>query len=147
MKIKQYKGLKAVKQVQKISDAQVMQELENIRRQRTRDIPVTDRPAQNGDEVIIDIWGNNQATIRQTISPDGFINVPNLGLVSLNGMTVKSADSYLRKKFGKIYPVDGENPESDIKLTLGNIRSIQVNILGEVAVPGTYSLSSLMSSS
>ena len=54
MKLKQYKGLKAVKQMQKISDAQVMQELENIRRQRTRDIPVTDRPAQNGDEVIID---------------------------------------------------------------------------------------------
>ena len=96
-----------------------------------------------GDEVIIDIWGSNEATIRQTISPDGFINVPNLGLISLNGMTVKNADSYLRKKFGKIYPVDGENPESDIKLTLGNIRSIQVNILGEVAVPGTYSLSSL----
>ena len=57
MKIKQYKGLKAVKKVQKISDAQVMQELENIRRQRTRDIPVTDRPAQLGDEVIIDYAG------------------------------------------------------------------------------------------
>ena len=57
MKLKQYKGLKAVKQVQKISDAQVMQELESIRRQRTRDIPVTDRSAQNGDEVIIDYAG------------------------------------------------------------------------------------------
>ena len=57
MKIKQYKGLKAVKQVQKISDAHVMQELENIRRQRTRNIPVTDRAAQNGDEVIIDYAG------------------------------------------------------------------------------------------
>lgn len=96
-----------------------------------------------GDEVIIDIWGSNETTIRQTISPDGFINVPNLGIVSLNGMTVREADSYLRKKFGRIYPVDGENPESDIKLTIGNIRSIQVNILGEVSVPGTYSLSSL----
>ena len=57
MKIKQYKGLKAVKQVQKISDAQVMQELENIRRQRTQNIPVTDRGAENGDEVIIDYAG------------------------------------------------------------------------------------------
>lgn len=57
MKIKQYKGLKAVKQVQKITDAQVMQELENIRRQRTENIPVTDRPAQVGDEVIIDYAG------------------------------------------------------------------------------------------
>jgi len=57
MKIKQYKGLKAVKQAQKITDTQVMQELENIRRQRTRNIPVTDRSAQNGDEVIIDYAG------------------------------------------------------------------------------------------
>ena len=57
MKIKQYKGLKAVKQVQTITDAHVLQELENIRRQRTRNIPVTDRAAQNGDEVIIDYAG------------------------------------------------------------------------------------------
>ena len=57
MTIKQYKGLKAIKQVQKITDAQVMQELENIRRQRTKNIPVTDRGAENGDEVIIDYAG------------------------------------------------------------------------------------------
>ena len=57
MKIKQYKGLKAVKQVQKISDAHVMQELENIRQQRTKTIEINDRPAQNGDEVIIDYAG------------------------------------------------------------------------------------------
>ena len=57
MKIKMYKGLKAFKQVQKVSDAQVLQELENIRRQRTKNIPVTDRSAQNGDEVIIDYAG------------------------------------------------------------------------------------------
>ena len=57
MKLKQYKGLKAVKQMQKISDAQVMQELENIRRQRTKVVPVEGRSAQNGDEVIIDYAG------------------------------------------------------------------------------------------
>ena len=57
MKLNQYKGLKAVKKAQKISDAHVMQELENIRQQRTKVIAVTDRPAQNGDEVIIDYAG------------------------------------------------------------------------------------------
>ena len=57
MKLNQYKGLKAVKKVQKISDAHVMQELENIRQQRTKTIEVNDRPAQNGDEVIIDYAG------------------------------------------------------------------------------------------
>ena len=96
-----------------------------------------------GDEVIIDIWGNNQATIRQTISPDGTINIPDIGLVSLNGMTIKQADSYMKRKLGQIYSVDGEDAKSEIKLTLGNIRTIQVNIMGEVAVPGTYYLSSL----
>lgn len=96
-----------------------------------------------GDEVIIDIWGDNQATIRQTISPDGTINIPDLGVISLNGMTVKSADSYLRKKLGQIYSVDGADAKSEIKLTLGNIRTIQVNVLGEAATPGTYNLSSL----
>ena len=96
-----------------------------------------------GDEVIIDIWGTNQATIRQTISPDGTINIPDIGLVSLNGMTVKAADSYMRKKLGQIYSVDGEDAKSEIKLTLGNIRTIQVNMMGELANPGTYYLSSL----
>ena len=96
-----------------------------------------------GDEVIIDIWGTNQATIRQTISPEGTINIPDIGMVNLNGMTVKEADSYMRRKLGQIYSVDGDNAKSEIKLTLGNIRTIQVNLMGEVANPGTYYLSSL----
>ena len=50
-----------------------------------------------GDEVIIDIWGASQNTMRETISPDGYIKVENIGLIYLNGMTIKEADSYLRK--------------------------------------------------
>ena len=96
-----------------------------------------------GDEIFIDIWGANQANIRQVISPDGTINIPDLGLVNLNGMTVKEADSYMRRRLGQIYSVDGENAKSDIKLTLGNIRTIQVHVMGEVTNPGTYYLSSL----
>lgn len=96
-----------------------------------------------GDEVIIDVWGSNEATIRQTISPDGFINIPNLGMVTLNGMTIKESEQYLRKKLAQIYPVEGEDAASDFKLTLGNIRTIQVSVTGEVVVPGTYSISSL----
>ncbi|MDE5955335.1 MAG: SLBB domain-containing protein, partial [Bacteroidales bacterium] len=95
-----------------------------------------------GDEIIIDIWGTNQATIRQTISTEGTINIPDLGLVNLNGMTIKEADAYMRRMLGRIYSVDGSDAGSEIKLTLGNIRTIQVNMMGEVAVPGTYYLSS-----
>lgn len=96
-----------------------------------------------GDEVIIDIWGTNQATIRQTISPDGFINIDDIGIVYLSGMTVKEADSFMRRKLNQIYSVAGDNPKSEMKLTLGSIRTIQVNIMGEVVMPGTYYLSSL----
>ena len=95
-----------------------------------------------GDEVIIEIWGTNQATIRSTISAEGTINIQDIGLVNLNGMTVKEADAYMRKMLGRIYKVDGDDAASEIKLTLGNIRTIQVNMMGEVAVPGTYHVSS-----
>jgi len=97
-----------------------------------------------GDEIIIDIWGANQNTIRQSISPDGYINIENLGLVYLSGMTIQNAESYLRKELNKIYSgITKDNPTSEIKVTLGQIRTIQINVMGEVVAPGTYALSSL----
>jgi protein involved in polysaccharide export with SLBB domain len=96
-----------------------------------------------GDEVIIDIWGTNQTTIRQTITPDGYINISDVGPVYLNGQTIRGVEEYLRQKLNKIYSgIDSDDPTSDIKVTLGQIRTIQINVMGEVAVPGTYELSS-----
>lgn len=95
-----------------------------------------------GDEVIIDIWGASENTIRQQISPEGNIQVSGIGPVHLNGMTIKEANSYLQSEFAKIYAgISGDQPTSQIKLTLGDIRTIQINVMGEVAVPGTYRLS------
>ena len=95
-----------------------------------------------GDVVIIDIWGTNQVAIQETISPDGTINLKDIGLVYLNGMTVSQATDHLRKTMNKIYAgLSDENPTSHIKITLGNSRTIQVNIMGEVYQPGTYALS------
>ncbi|WP_300703370.1 SLBB domain-containing protein [Bacteroides sp.] len=95
-----------------------------------------------GDEVIIDIWGASENTIRQVISPEGSIQVKDLGPVHLNGMTVKEANAYLQREFSKIYSgIGGNDPNSQIRLTLGDIRTIQINIMGEVSVPGTYTLS------
>ena len=95
-----------------------------------------------GDEIIIDIWGNNQVSIQETISPDGAISIDNLGLVFLNGMTVNQATNYLRKELNKLYAgLADENPTSHIKVSLGNSRTIQVNVMGEVYQPGTYALS------
>lgn len=99
-----------------------------------------------GDEIIVDIWGNSELTFRQKISPEGNINVPNIGPIFLNGMQIKEASVRIRKAFSRIYSdLSSSNPGTFIKISLGNIRSIQVNIMGEVVLPGTYTLSSFAS--
>lgn len=96
-----------------------------------------------GDEVIIDIWGTSQNTIRQQISPDGTINIEKIGPVSLSGMTVSEANGYLKRVLGKTYSgLDAPDGTLEIRLTLGNTRTIQINVMGEVVQPGTYALSS-----
>lgn len=96
-----------------------------------------------GDEVIIDIWGTSQNTIRQQISPDGTINIEKIGPVSLSGMTVSEANGYLKRVLGKTYSgLDAPDGTLEIRLTLGNARTIQINVMGEVIQPGTYALSS-----
>ena len=92
-----------------------------------------------GDEVIVDVWGASQNTMRLEISPDGYVNISNLGPVYLNNMTIKDARQLLKQELGKIYADSANN----IQVTLGNIRTIQVNVMGEVRAPGTYALSSL----
>ena len=96
-----------------------------------------------GDEIIIDIWGENEASLRQEISPEGNIMVSQVGPVYLNGLTIQQANDKIKGVFARKYSgVSGDNPDSQIRVTLGQIRTIQVNIMGEVQVPGTYRLSS-----
>lgn len=97
-----------------------------------------------GDEVIVDVWGASEASIRQIISPDGNIIVEGIGPIHLSGLTVREANERIKHVFGKIYAgIGAEN--TFVKLTLGEIRSIQVNVMGEVMMPGTYTLPSLAS--
>lgn len=99
-----------------------------------------------GDEVIIDIWGNSEETIRATISPEGSITIPNLGPVYLSGKLINEASSYMKNMLARIYSdLNSENPGTFLKVSLGQIRSIQVNVMGEVMMPGTYTLPSLAS--
>lgn len=96
-----------------------------------------------GDEIIIDIWGENERSLREEISPEGNIMIEQVGPVYLNGLTIREANDKLRGVFSQIYAgVSGEEPSSDVRVTLGRLRTIQVNVLGEVATPGTYRLSS-----
>ncbi len=96
-----------------------------------------------GDELIIDVWGVNEATIRQTVTSEGKIYISQVGPVELSGLTIDEAVVRLKKALSSKYSLGGSNPASKLSVTLGNIRSIQVNVMGEVKVPGTYRLSSL----
>jgi len=94
-----------------------------------------------GDEVIIDIFGRNQTTLRSTISPEGSINVDVLGPLYLSGMTIEEANKFLKKRLSQIYGGLNSRADTDMRLSLGQIRTIQVNVLGDVANAGTYRLS------
>lgn len=95
-----------------------------------------------GDEVVIEIWGANEASIRETISPEGRISVSQIGPIYLNGLTIKQANAQVRRVFAQNYAgVMGDAPVSDVSLSLGAVRTIQVHVFGEVEVPGTYRLS------
>ncbi len=99
-----------------------------------------------GDELVIDIWGNSELSVRQTISPDGTITVPHIGPIYLQGLEIKEAAAKIKTAFGRIYSdLRSANPKTFIKTSVGNIRSIKVNIMGEVVLPGTYTMSSFSS--
>ena len=93
-----------------------------------------------GDEVVINIWGNNEDHIRQTISPEGSIFVSQIGPIYLNGLSINKANQIVKELFASKY-ADVAGDGSDISLTLGNLRTIQVDIMGEVVTPGTYRVS------
>lgn len=93
-----------------------------------------------GDEVIIDIWGANEEHMRQIISPEGSIMIEQLGPVYLNGMTINAANSHIKNAFSKKY-AGVNDEETDIQLTLGETRSVIINVMGEVETPGTFLVS------
>lgn len=92
-----------------------------------------------GDNVIIDVWGASQETFEGEISPDGTVTIEGIGPIKLAGLTVSQANATLKQRLGRYYN------DSNIQLTLGSTRSIQVQVMGEVQTPGTYTLSSLSS--
>ncbi len=88
-----------------------------------------------GDAVAIEIYGASQQSIDATISPDGYVTIPDFGPVQLSGLTVDQANSRLRSQLGTRYS------SSQIRLSVGQTRTILVNVMGEVNFPGTYTLS------
>ena len=105
----------------------------------------TDYRLGPGDQVVIEVWGASEANIVQKVTPDGYISIPDVGPIAVNGLTVQAASNRIRAKLSKIYSgmkTANVDLSTNVKVSLGKIRTIQVNIMGEVARPGTYALSS-----
>lgn len=92
-----------------------------------------------GDVVIIDVWGASQETFTETVSPDGTITIEGVGPIKLGGLSVSAATSRLKARLGEFYS------DCRVSLSVGETRSIIVQVLGDVVMPGTYTLSSLSS--
>lgn len=92
-----------------------------------------------GDAVYIDIYGASQKSIETTVTPDGFVNIDGYGPVQVSGLTVAQANAQLKSTLGQRYS------SSQIKLSVGQTRTIMVNVMGEVRNPGTYTLSAFAS--
>ena len=88
-----------------------------------------------GDVVNVDVWGASQETVSETISPDGTITIEGIGVIQLGGLTVSQAKSRLKQVLGPRYQ------GSKIDLTVGQTRTITVSVMGEVKVPGTFTMS------
>ncbi|WP_370861025.1 SLBB domain-containing protein [Parabacteroides faecis] len=98
-----------------------------------------------GDELLINVWGDSELNLKLKISPEGTILIPNLGPVSISGLTIGAAENRIRQELGRIMSTlsgDTDGANTFVSVSLGQIRSIKVNIVGEVVAPGTYTLPS-----
>ena len=96
-----------------------------------------------GDELLINVWGDSELNLKLKVSPEGTILIPNLGPVSVSGLTIETAENRIRQELGRIMSTlsgDTDGANTFVSVSLSQIRSIKVNIVGEVVAPGTYTL-------
>jgi len=94
------------------------------------------------DELLIDLSGDNEANYKLKVSPDGTIRLQYVGLISVGGLTIEQATSKIRSSMASTYP-SLRSGRTSVSVTLGNIRSIKVTVIGEVVKPGSYTVPSL----
>lgn len=95
-----------------------------------------------GDQIKIDVFGYSDKTQSFTISPEGTIRYPNIGPIKLAGLNLNEAKSKLQSQLVKVYP-GLRTGSTSLQISLGQLRSIKVNLIGEITRPGTYTLSSV----
>lgn len=94
------------------------------------------------DVIFVDIYGQSEQYYEATVNPDGFVILDNIGPVSVSGKTITEATGIIKSRVSKYYPgLSGPNPNTFLQVTLGNVRTIKAHILGEVRLPGTFTLS------
>ena len=97
-----------------------------------------------GDELFIDIYGASESYYQTQVTPEGTIILENLGVIALNGLSVEQAERKIRQRVATVYEgMKGERPNTFLSLSLGQVRSVGVNVIGQVQIPGTYNLSAL----
>ena len=100
-----------------------------------------------GDEIMIDLWGAAEITYKATVTNAGDIKIAGLGFIYINGFTLADARkkiiSKLKQKHAGIAEANSSYYKINTNITVSKIRTVQVNIIGEVKVPGTYALNSL----
>ncbi len=95
-----------------------------------------------GDELLLDVFGYSEKSSQLKVSPDGFVNLQNVGLIQVSGLTMDEAKVKIQQKLLSIYSGIASG-KTHVQLSLGNIRSIQVMVIGEIMRPGSYTLPSL----
>ncbi|WP_200980083.1 SLBB domain-containing protein [Echinicola sp. 20G] len=99
-----------------------------------------------GDQLLIDVYGNSQQSYDLTVNPEGRIYIPNVGPIQVGGASIAATTARIKEQLSRIYAdLNSSNPNTFIQIRLGNIRSIQVSMAGELSNPGTYTLPSFAS--
>ena len=96
-----------------------------------------------GDQMLIDVYGASQQSYDLTVTPEGRIMIPNVGVIQVGGSTIEAASARIKSALSRIYSgLSGSNPNTFLEVRIGNIRSIKVSMVGELSKPGTYTLPS-----
>ncbi len=96
----------------------------------------------SGDEISVDVWGASQQSYQLPVDRNGNINIPNVGIISVGGLTLEAATNKIKNKLVLIYrDLESSTPRTFASVSIGEIKPIKVNVIGEVFAPGTYTLS------
>ncbi|AWW32218.1 polysaccharide biosynthesis protein [Echinicola strongylocentroti] len=99
-----------------------------------------------GDQLLIDIYGDSQQSYDLTVNPEGRVYIPNVGPINVGGASIQAATARMKNELSSIYAdLNSGNPRTFMQIRLGNIRSIQVAMVGELQNPGDYTLPSFAS--